>query len=60
MLLNCEHWLIKEFTKLNRELRRKNNCLNSLRNETEKYQIAFAKNHLLRNPFKYFLGFRKR
>ena len=49
-----ENWLTKELAKVNRELRRKNNCFNSLRNETEKYQIAFAKNYLLRNSLTYF------
>ena len=63
MLSNCfiKNWLTKELTKLNRELRHKNYCFNSLRNETENYQIAFSSNYLLRNSLTYFLlSFRKR
>ena len=61
MLSNCsiKNWLIKELTKLNREMRRKNNCLKYLRNETEKYQIAFAQNFFLRNSLTYFGGIEK-
>ena len=60
MLSNCfiENWLTKELTKLNQELQRKNNSFNSRRNETEKYQIAFAKNYLLSYLFfNYFFEF---
>ena len=54
-----KNWLTKELTKLNRELRHKDNCFNYLRNNTEKYQIAFAKYYLLRNSLTYFLEFYK-
>ena len=52
-----ENWSTKELTKLNWELRNKYSCFNSLRNNTEKYQIAFAKIYLLRHSLTYFFEF---
>ena len=52
-----KNWLTKKLAKLNRELLRKSDCLNSLKNKTEKYQIVFAKNYLLKNSSTYFSRF---
>ena len=52
-----ENWLTKELAKLNRELLPKSDCLNSLKNKAEKYQIVFAKNYLLKNSSTYFSRF---
>lgn len=52
-----ENWLTKELAKLNRELLRKSDCLNSLKNKAEKYQIVFAKYYLLKNSSTYFSEF---